>query len=147
MYDDRFLLIFGGASRSKPLGDLFALDFETVSVLRPVHKSCFGCHAEYFLDALTYHKPLTKLALHCFQMEWCKLKTKGISPSPRSGHSGILIGDKWYIAGGETRGLGELVTYFSSFTWKPALISVISPHKRLFVLLCMLFRLDRDINA
>lgn len=30
MYDDRYLLIFGGASKSKPLNDLFALDFETV---------------------------------------------------------------------------------------------------------------------
>jgi hypothetical protein len=27
---------------------------------------------------------------------------------PRAGHAGILIGDKWYIAGGETRGQGEL---------------------------------------
>lgn len=31
MYDDRFLLIFGGASKSKSLSDVFALDFETVS--------------------------------------------------------------------------------------------------------------------
>lgn len=30
MYDDRYLLVFGGASKSKPLNDLFALDFETV---------------------------------------------------------------------------------------------------------------------
>ncbi len=30
MYDDRYLLVFGGASKSKPLSDLFALDFETV---------------------------------------------------------------------------------------------------------------------
>jgi hypothetical protein len=30
MYDDRFLLIFGGASKSKPLNDIYALDFETV---------------------------------------------------------------------------------------------------------------------
>lgn len=87
-------------------------------------------------------------ALHCFQMEWCKMKTKGISPSPRSGHAGLLIGDKWYIAGGETRGLGELVAWIIfQLIWNPALISVISPHKRLFVLLCMLCRLGRDINA
>jgi len=30
MYDDRYVLIFGGASKSKALNDLFALDFETV---------------------------------------------------------------------------------------------------------------------
>jgi hypothetical protein len=36
------------------------------------------------------------------------MRTKGITPSPRAGHAGILIGDKWYIAGGETRGQGEL---------------------------------------
>lgn len=41
-------------------------------------------------------------------MEWSKMKTKGITPSPRSGHAGILVGDKWYIAGGETRGHGNL---------------------------------------
>ncbi|KAG0605425.1 hypothetical protein M758_9G057900 [Ceratodon purpureus] len=82
MYDDRYLLVFGGASKSKPLSDLFALDFET--------------------------------------MEWSKMKTKGIIPSPRSGHAGILIGDKWYIAGGETRGQGSIETLMldvGNLTW------------------------------
>ncbi|XP_024392053.1 uncharacterized protein [Physcomitrium patens] len=82
MYDDRYLLIFGGASKSKPLNDLFALDFET--------------------------------------MEWSKMKTKGITPSPRSGHAGILVGDKWYIAGGETRGHGSTETLMldvANLTW------------------------------
>jgi hypothetical protein len=43
-------------------------------------------------------------------MEWSKMKTKGTTPSPRSGHAGVLVGDKWYIAGGENRGVGELMT-------------------------------------
>ncbi|KAL3699278.1 hypothetical protein R1sor_017300 [Riccia sorocarpa] len=34
MYDDRFLLIFGGATRSKISNDIFALDFETMEWLR-----------------------------------------------------------------------------------------------------------------
>lgn len=38
------------------------------------------------------------------------MKTKGSTPSPRSGHAGVLVGDKWYIAGGENRGVGELLT-------------------------------------
>lgn len=54
------------------------------------------------------------------------MKTKGITPSPRCGHAGILIGDKWYIAGGETRGHGELSAHFCqypySFLWNTALI-------------------------
>ncbi|XP_024379765.1 uncharacterized protein [Physcomitrium patens] len=82
MYDDRFLLIFGGSSKSKYLDDVCALDFETV--------------------------------------EWSKMKTKGIDPSPRSGHASILVGDKWYIAGGETRGHGSLETLMldvSNLTW------------------------------
>lgn len=43
-------------------------------------------------------------------MEWSKLKTKGINPSPRSGHAGVLVGDKWFIAGGENRGFGACKT-------------------------------------
>jgi len=55
------------------------------------------------------------------------MKTNGITPSPRCGHAGILIGDTWYIAGGDTGGLGELfcptsVYIFISFVWKTALI-------------------------
>lgn len=37
------------------------------------------------------------------------MKTKGTIPSPRSGHAGVLVGDKWYIAGGETRDSGEFI--------------------------------------
>lgn len=81
-------------------------------------------------------------------MEWIKMKTKGITPAPRSGHAGILIGDKWYIAGGETRGRGEFMAFFFflSHILKSALYSVLTKN-RLFVLLCMLRRLDRNINA
>lgn len=76
------------------------------------------------------------------------MKTKGITPAPRAGHAGILIGDKWYIAGGETRGRGESMALFFCFSHisKPALYSVFTK-KRLFVLLCMLRRLDRNFNA
>lgn len=43
------------------------------------------------------------------------MKTKGITPSPRCGHAGILIGDKWYIAGGEARGHGKLEIILCSY--------------------------------
>lgn len=43
------------------------------------------------------------------------MKTKGITPSPRSGHAGILIGDKWYIAGGETRGQGGFSAHLRKY--------------------------------
>ncbi|CAK9191383.1 unnamed protein product [Sphagnum troendelagicum] len=88
MYDDRFLLIFGGASKSKPLNDIYALDFET--------------------------------------MEWSRLKNKGASPSPRAGHAGVLVGDKWYIVGGESRGFGvldSLVLDIAKMTWSIAAIA------------------------
>ncbi|KAH9575737.1 hypothetical protein CY35_01G126600 [Sphagnum magellanicum] len=88
MYDDRFLLIFGGVSKSKPLNDIYALDFET--------------------------------------MEWSRLKNKGASPSPRAGHAGVLVGDKWYIVGGESRGFGvldSLVLDIAKMTWSIAAIA------------------------
>ncbi|CAM6044702.1 unnamed protein product [Sphagnum compactum] len=88
MYDDRFLLLFGGASKSKPLNDIYALDFET--------------------------------------MEWSRLKSKGASPSPRAGHAGVLVGDKWYIVGGESRGFGvldSLVLDIAKMTWSIAAIA------------------------
>jgi len=69
------------------------------------------------------------------------MKTKGITPSPRSGHAGILIGDKWYIAGGETRGRGEFVAIFLLIYLEAGAYFCLYG-KRLFVLLCMLCRLD-----
>ena len=33
IYDDRLLLVFGGASKSKFLNDLYALDFESVRIV------------------------------------------------------------------------------------------------------------------
>jgi len=47
-------------------------------------------------------------------MEWSRLKNKGASPSPRAGHAGVLVGDKWYIVGGESRGFGTFLPYLSS---------------------------------
>jgi hypothetical protein len=42
IYNDRFLLIFGGASKRKALNDLFSLDFETehVDIIKvyPIHR-------------------------------------------------------------------------------------------------------------
>lgn len=40
---------------------------------------------------------------HC-QMEWSRLKTRGVSPGPRAECTGVLCNDKWYIAGGESNG-------------------------------------------
>lgn len=82
IYNDRFLLIFGGASKRKALNDLFSLDFET--------------------------------------MEWSKIKTQGFMPSPRSGCCGVLLGDKWYIVGGEgrkTRCSETLIFDVAKMTW------------------------------
>lgn len=82
-----------------------------------VDDSCFGCQfkdAEMYSTGCLGISITTYKVLHCFQMEWSKMKTKGITPPPRSGHAGILIGDKWYIAGGETRGRGEFMAIFFS---------------------------------
>lgn len=37
LYDDRILLIFGGASKSRTLNDLYSLDFETVCNISSFH--------------------------------------------------------------------------------------------------------------
>ncbi|EFJ21456.1 hypothetical protein SELMODRAFT_417505 [Selaginella moellendorffii] len=66
MYDDRYLLVFGGSTKTKVSNDLYALDFET--------------------------------------MVWSRLKPGGCSPSPRTGSSGVLVNNKWYITGGAQRG-------------------------------------------
>ncbi|KAL2609445.1 hypothetical protein R1flu_028018 [Riccia fluitans] len=101
MYDDRFLLIFGGATRSRISNDIFALDFET--------------------------------------MEWLRLKTKGNPPIPRAGHAGALVGDKWYIVGGESRLPGMLETSvlnISSMTWSmvtPGSTETVTSHQGLSV--------------
>lgn len=62
------------------------------------------------LIAKANHDKLLTYVCGRTQMEWSKMKTKGTTPSPRSGHAGVLVGDKWYIAGGENRGVGELMT-------------------------------------
>ncbi|CAM6085031.1 unnamed protein product [Calypogeia fissa] len=72
MYDDRFLVVFGGETRSKISSDIYALDFDN--------------------------------------MEWSKLKMKGLPLAPRAGHAGAIVGNKWYIAGGESRVPGMLDT-------------------------------------
>lgn len=53
LYDDKTLLIFGGASKSKTLNDLYSLDFETVCISNIATSpladyvveqcNCFGC--------------------------------------------------------------------------------------------------------
>ncbi|BBN19454.1 hypothetical protein MPTK1_8g10800 [Marchantia polymorpha subsp. ruderalis] len=101
MYDDRFLLIFGGVTRSKISNDIFALDFDT--------------------------------------MEWSRLKTRGLPPTPRAGHAGVLVGDKWYIVGGESRVPGILETSalnISLMTWSvvaPASPDTVTSHQGLSV--------------
>eukprot|EP00249_Psilotum_nudum_P002665 c15789_g2_i1 orf=215-2338(-) len=89
MHGNQFLLVFGGASKSRALNDLYALDFET--------------------------------------MEWSQIKTPGVSPGPRAECAGVLVGDKWYIAGGEfhgTRCLETLLLDVSTMTWSTLAISM-----------------------
>lgn len=42
-------------------------------------------------------------------MEWFKLKIKGIIFFFRFGYVGVLVGDKWYIVGGEICDFGEFI--------------------------------------
>lgn len=100
MYEDRFLLIFGGVSKSKSLNDLFSLDFESVCA-----QISMFCVLGLFLiqQNICNTVGISQAWVH-LQMEWSRLKTKGVSPGPRAGHAGVLIGDKWCITGGDIRG-------------------------------------------
>lgn len=97
LYDGKILFIFGGASKSRTLNDLYSLDFETVCEL-----SIQQYHDE------TFSFPRCRLNIHSFynlikifpQMAWSRIKVRGFHPSPRAGCCGVLCGTKWYITGG-----------------------------------------------
>lgn len=92
LYDDKTLFIFGGASKSRTLNDMYSLDFETV------------CKSFYSFLAMCYGLiVMLTIVLHNFQMVWSRIKIRGFHPSPRAGCCGVLCGTKWYIAGGGSR--------------------------------------------
>lgn len=62
VYQDRYLLVFGGGSVATCFSDLFVLDTQA--------------------------------------MAWSQPLQQGAKVSPRAGHTGVVIGDIWYIVGG-----------------------------------------------
>lgn len=103
MYDDRFLLIFGGASKSKVLNDLYALDFETMEWSRLKTRGASpGPRAEcasVLLDDKWYISGgecngtgcLETLMLDVTRMTWCVVATSNIgSPSASQGFSMVI---------------------------------------------------------
>ncbi|XP_020101077.1 acyl-CoA-binding domain-containing protein 4-like [Ananas comosus] len=79
---ERYLLIFGGGSRSTCFNDLHVLDLET--------------------------------------RKWSIPKQVGITPSPRTGHAGVRIGEYWFIVGGGNNndGVSETLCFdMSNLAW------------------------------
>lgn len=56
LYDDKLLLVFGGASKSRTLNDLYSLDFETVRIFGNCNfETCLEFIFPFFLRKCLNH--------------------------------------------------------------------------------------------
>ncbi|KAF9676617.1 hypothetical protein SADUNF_Sadunf08G0021200 [Salix dunnii] len=134
------LIIFGGEDRNrKLLNNVYALDLETMTwdvvatkqtppAPRFEHTAAIngdryllifgGCSHSIFFNDLH--------VLDLQTMEWSQPEVQGDLVTPRAGHSGVTIGENWYIVGGGDNKNGcpeTLVLNMSKLSWS-ALASV-----------------------
>ncbi|KAJ6428883.1 hypothetical protein OIU84_020519 [Salix udensis] len=134
------LIIFGGEDRNrKLLNNVYALDLETMTwdviatkqtppTPRFEHTAAIngdryllifgGCSHSIFFNDLH--------VLDLQAMEWSQPEVQGDLVTPRAGHSGVTIGENWYIVGGGDNKNGcpeTLVLNMSKLAWS-ALASV-----------------------
>ncbi|XP_061986715.1 acyl-CoA-binding domain-containing protein 4-like isoform X1 [Populus nigra] len=134
------LIIFGGEDRNrKLLNNVYALDLETMTwdvvatkqtppAPRFDHTAAIngdryllifgGCSHSIFFNDLH--------VLDLQTMEWSQPEVQGDLVTPRAGHSGVTIGENWYIVGGGDNKNGcpeTLVLNMSKLAWS-ALASV-----------------------
>lgn len=95
---ERYLLIFGGGSRSTCFNDLHVLDLETVSTTQ-----FLKCKDESMISVLKC------IFADLLQRKWSIPKQVGITPNPRAGHAGVRIGEYWFIVGGGNNNDGMLI--------------------------------------
>ncbi|KAI3445351.1 hypothetical protein Pfo_002016 [Paulownia fortunei] len=128
------LVIFGGQDAKRSLlNDLHILDLEsmtwdemgTVGVPpSPRSDHAAAVHADRYLlifgggSHATCFNDLHVLDLQT--MEWSKPTQQGEIPSPRAGHSGVTVGENWFIVGGGNNksGVSETVVLnMSTLVW------------------------------
>eukprot|EP01018_Ginkgo_biloba_P021257 Gb_15145 [translate_table: standard] len=128
------LIMFGGEdSRRRLLNDLNILDLETMTwdaieavgtPPAPRSDHTAAVHVDRYLlifgggSHSTCFNDLHVLDLH--SMEWSQPQLQGDLLTPRAGHAGVIIGEKWYIVGGGNNksGVSEtLVLNMSKLIW------------------------------
>lgn len=117
--------IFGGEDvLRRPLGDLWALDLDTLSWIKP--ETTGPAPRDRSAHVATVFRSRYLLLFgggslaHCFNdlhvldtetLEWSKPETEGYTPTPRAGCSGALLTDRWFVMGGgdNTGGCTDMV--------------------------------------
>ncbi|KAG9443764.1 hypothetical protein H6P81_015104 [Aristolochia fimbriata] len=128
------LVMFGGQDAKRSLlNDLHILDLETMTwddidaigvPPSPRSDHAAAVHAERYLlifgggSHATCFNDLHVLDLQ--SMEWTRPAQQGEIPSPRAGHTGVTIGENWFIVGGgdNKSGVSETVVLnMSTLVW------------------------------
>lgn len=128
------LVIFGGQDAKRSLlNDLHILDLETMTwdevdavgvPPSPRSDHAAAVHAERYLlifggsSHATCFNDLHVLDLQ--SMEWSRPTQQGEIPSPRAGHTGVTVGENWFIVGGgdNKSGVSETVVLnMSTLAW------------------------------
>ncbi|KAG2245667.1 hypothetical protein Bca52824_085295 [Brassica carinata] len=128
------LVIFGGQDAKRSLlNDLHVLDLETMTwdeidaigaSPSPRSDHAAAVHAERYLLIFGGGSHATCFGdLHVLDlqtMEWSRPAQQGDTPTPRSGHAGVTIGENWFIVGGGDNKSGaseSIVLNMSTLTW------------------------------
>nr|KJB45282.1 hypothetical protein B456_007G298800 [Gossypium raimondii] len=128
------LVIFGGQDAKRTLlNDLHILDLETMTwddfdavgvPPSPRSDHAAAVHAERYLlifgggSHATCFNDLHVLDLQA--MEWSRPTQQGEIPSPRAGHTGVTVGENWFIVGGGDNKSGAsetVVLNMSTLVW------------------------------
>ncbi|KAI4349963.1 hypothetical protein L6164_010500 [Bauhinia variegata] len=128
------LVIFGGEDAKRTLlNDLHILDLETMTwdeidavgvPPSPRSDHAAAVHADRYLlifgggSHATCYNDLHVLDLQA--MEWSRPTQSGEIPTPRAGHSGVTVGENWFIVGGgdNKSGVSETVVLnMSTLAW------------------------------
>ncbi|EGC31025.1 hypothetical protein DICPUDRAFT_99360 [Dictyostelium purpureum] len=142
---DSRIILFGGNHQSKYLNSLFILEIPrlqtgTIKWIKPPTKGTSPSHrsahtADFIKDKniILYFggfdgkRSFNDLhALNVNDLSWSKVITKGIPPSPRNGHSSVLVNGRYLVIHGgcfETAILNDVhILDVSTFTWFPTTV-------------------------
>ncbi|GAB2286903.1 hypothetical protein Dimus_021291 [Dionaea muscipula] len=124
------LIMFGGEdTKRRLLNDIHILDLVTLSWTEvettqpppsPRYDHAAAVHAEHYLlifggcSHSTCFNDVHVLDLQT--MEWSQPENRGDFPTPRAGHSGVVINDQWFLVGGGDNKSGALETIVLDLT-------------------------------